>query len=304
MVPCPTLDLLVDCTNLAELTTSLISLRFYLTSLAGFYKRIQTSSLKMSLDDTPDQKPPALSVEILTETCPASSVDSSVTPSPTRILDSHSTRASSSSLPVQQSVTFAPLPKVAPRKRRSAVPLGVASRSDIMRRRRGYTSNMPNNQTGNSTLWTAEEIAEQRQRIHMSAEERRRREEEDPFVVLGKMVKVASKHIWRKVSNKDLSKQSKQKVKEETKHDEENEDDGDEEAEWPRPVPEYISPTSESLQALTTVLSNGESGQMEHRDDDPLLDVGQTTTVVEGHTKYSWMKEKSEELERPTSAEV
>jgi hypothetical protein len=32
---------------------------------------------------------------------------------------------------------------------------------------------------------------------------------------------------------------------------------------------------------------------MEHHDDDQLSDVGQTETIVEGHTKYSWVALKT-----------
>jgi len=58
-------------------------------------------------------------------------------------------------------------------------------------------------------MWTEEELEQQRQAA--MAEGRRRHyqhhflaeeEEEDPFLVLGKMVKVAGKSIWRKVAHK------------------------------------------------------------------------------------------------------
>jgi hypothetical protein len=165
---------------------------------------------------------------------------------------------------------------------------------------------MNNTPTFQNPMWTDEEIAEQHQRIHMTSEEKRRREEEtgeDPFAVLGKMVKVASKHLWRKVSQKDLL--SKQKAKDETggdpepNHDEENGyGENTDETESPRPAPGDISPTDEPRRVLATISSNGESGQMEHHDDDHLLDVGQTETIVEGHSKYSWVKGNREELDR------
>ena len=38
-------------------------------------------------------------------------------------------------------------------------------------------------------------------------------EEEDPLVVLGRMVKVAGKQLWRKVSHRDKDRQGKEKGK-------------------------------------------------------------------------------------------
>lgn len=38
-------------------------------------------------------------------------------------------------------------------------------------------------------------------------------EEEDPLVVLGRMVKVAGKQLWRKVSHRDRDRQGKEKGK-------------------------------------------------------------------------------------------
>jgi hypothetical protein len=165
-------------------------------------------------------------------------------------------------------------------------------------------------------MWTDEEITEQTKRITMTHEERRRREEEageDPFVMLGKMVKVASKHIWRKVSQKDMSKYTaKAKAKDERGgnslpgHDDKNdhaEETRDEDESRPSPVaPGDISSTVECRRVLATISSNGEPGQMEHDEDDHLSEVGQTETIVEGHTKYSWVTGKSEELERSNSA--
>ncbi|PPQ99230.1 hypothetical protein CVT24_009250 [Panaeolus cyanescens] len=54
--------------------------------------------------------------------------------------DSEQNTRSTASLPTTLSVRFAPLPELAPRKRRSAAPLGMAARKQLMRRRRGMAS--------------------------------------------------------------------------------------------------------------------------------------------------------------------
>jgi len=166
-----------------------------------------------------------------------------------------------------------------------------------MRRRRGYLNGTPTYQTVNP-MWTDEETAEHRMRIRMTAEERRQREEEageDPFVILGKMVKVASQHIWKKVSQKTNGKDETGDLKQ---HDEENEG-GDTEAESPRSMAGDIPPCDEPRRILATIHSNGKSGQMEHHDNDQFSDVGQTETIVEGHTKYSWVAPKTSTSAQP-----
>lgn len=149
-------------------------------------------------------------------------------------------------------------------------------------------------------MWTDEEIAEQHERIRMTAEDRRRRPEEaeeDPFVMLGKMVKVASQHIWKRVSQKTNEKDKTDDL--DLNYDEENEDDGDStEAASPRFMTGDISPSDKPRRILATIHSNGKSEQLEHHDDDQFLDVGQTETIVEGHTKHSWVA-----LKRSTSAQ-
>src|SRR5271170_6544989 len=64
----------------------------------------------------------------------SSSVESSLTPSPISSLQRQ--RLPSNSSGSSPSITFAPLPKLGPRKRRSRVPLGVSGRAELMRRRR------------------------------------------------------------------------------------------------------------------------------------------------------------------------
>ena len=139
-------------------------------------------------------------------------------------------------------------------------------------------------------MWTDEEIAEQHERIRMTDEQRRGRGEEtgeDPFVMLGKMVKVASQHIWKRVSQKTNGKGETGESA--LKHDEENEGDADAELESPRSMTGDISPSDEPRRILATIHSNGKFGQMSHHDDDQFSNVGQTETIVEGHTKYSWI---------------
>ncbi|ESK91389.1 hypothetical protein Moror_2736 [Moniliophthora roreri MCA 2997] len=81
----------------------------------------------------------------------------------------HSASCSSSSL----NVKFAPLPQLAPRKRKSNTPLGVAARGQMMRQRR------------------ARMMGE-----NPDAHPQPNEEMEDPFVALGRMVKGA----WKKMS--------------------------------------------------------------------------------------------------------
>ena len=161
----------------------------------------------------------------------------------------------------------------------------------------------PTYQTANP-MWTDEEVADHRRRFQVTAEEGTQREEEageDPFVVLGKLVKVASKHIWRKVSQKDLSKKAKRdEFTGVPEHEENEQHDGGvnnkQGAESPQTGQGDISsPITEPRRIL-----DGESGQTKHHGDDHLSDVGQTETIVEGHTKYSWVEGQREELERST----
>ncbi|KAF8891359.1 hypothetical protein BD779DRAFT_199139 [Infundibulicybe gibba] len=129
----------------------------------------------------------------------SSSVSSSLAPSPAGILESRQSTTSTTSLPTPSlNVKFAPLPELAPRKRRSLAPLGVASRSQLMRRRRGYDRGEPPMPT--NPMWTDEET---RAVSHRQPRRQSDEELEDPFVALGKMVKGASKQLWRKVSNKE-----------------------------------------------------------------------------------------------------
>ncbi|RDB22292.1 hypothetical protein Hypma_010622 [Hypsizygus marmoreus] len=275
----------------------------------------------------PNEKSRSLSLDIPT-TYPASSVESSLNPSPTGILDSalprspaDSESASTSSLPTPSlSVKFAPLPKLAPRKRRSAAPLGMAARSQLAgRRRRNTTDDDMMVYQGGNPMWTDEEL--DKQRILQVAETRRRRpreegdveevdevgDVEDPFLALGKIVKVASRTIWRKVSHKELS--SKQKAKEAR-----GKGDGEGEGKnslpptpaSENPAPESLPPPVEIIEerhVLATITSNGEDvpGNKDAVEGELLLSVSQTETIVEGHTKYSWANDKTEDGAATTS---
>ncbi|KAI3603428.1 hypothetical protein WG66_014323 [Moniliophthora roreri] len=130
----------------------------------------------------------------------------------------HSASCSSSSL----NVKFAPLPQLAPRKRKSNTPLGVAARGQMMRQRRARMMGenpdahpQPNGNVviggrrvvGGGAMWTEDEMDAHANRI-AAAEARHRamnsneyldedgEEMEDPFVALGRMVKGA----WKKMS--------------------------------------------------------------------------------------------------------
>jgi len=164
----------------------------------------------------------------------SSSLNSSLTPSPTTgIPESSSSRPSSLSLSQSQShersitssslpqlpslnVRFAPLPQIPVRKRRSTTPLGIAARSQLMRRRRAgvYDAEETPAQV-HHPMWTPEELEMHARRRAVEAakaiaaedsvQEDSHDDPEDAFVALGKIVKGASKNWWRKVKNKDGS---------------------------------------------------------------------------------------------------
>ncbi|KAJ2933133.1 hypothetical protein H1R20_g3979, partial [Candolleomyces eurysporus] len=160
----------------------------------------------------------ALTLEI-PSSVPTSLTSSPQSSSPTGALDSScATSASCSSLPTTRrpslNVKFAPLPELAPRKRRSTAPLGMAARAQLVRRRRGYQDpdQGPRYNAGTNPMWTEEELAEARMKQIAAAMEKERQRREhaggydpnDPLVVLGKKMKEASKQLWKKVSKKDM----------------------------------------------------------------------------------------------------
>ncbi|KAK2466664.1 hypothetical protein APHAL10511_000922 [Amanita phalloides] len=119
-------------------------------------------------------------------------------------------------------VKFAPLPDLGPRRRRG-IPLGIAARSRLVRRRRPLVPDGGSQQYVVSTpMWTDEEMEEQRQRLARAWEKEREGREyysevdenggdlyEDPFVTLGKIVKDAGKQLWQRMSNREGKDNSK-----------------------------------------------------------------------------------------------
>lgn len=173
-----------------------------------------------SCDDFSVQTPSTTTIE---------TTESELTTLPTTI----KAKASCSSLPALN-VKFAPLPELLPRKRRSNVPLGMAARGQMLRRRSGYRGRVA------PPMWThgkseeyrrhQEELAARHARCSAYAAYAAAREEEgeededendsdwprrkkkggqvdedDPLQVLGRMVKVAGRTLWKKVSNKDIA---------------------------------------------------------------------------------------------------
>ncbi|KAJ7706924.1 hypothetical protein B0H17DRAFT_1034856 [Mycena rosella] len=168
-------------------------------------------------------------------------------------------------------VKFAPLPQLAPRKRRSTAPLGIASRALMMRRRR---AGMPGYDMNGDPLpaWTDEEVERHTQRIlaERSGQPLREREGDDPFLTLGKMVKGAGKQFWRKVNNKRPGE-----------GEEKEKDAGGGVVVAERMVLGTISADN------TGTPSQEEGGVWEEEVGDRFpLNVGQTETIVEG--QFSW----------------
>ncbi|KAM6500239.1 hypothetical protein JOM56_003253 [Amanita muscaria] len=121
-------------------------------------------------------------------------------------------------------VKFAPLPDVGPRKKRS-MPLGVAARSRMVRRRKtqgGEPGAQP--RVVATPMWTDEEMEVQRHRLAKAWEKEREKRNyypeldengepiEDPITALGKLVKVAGKQLWNKIGGRE-GKDEKVKVK-------------------------------------------------------------------------------------------
>ncbi|KAF7337890.1 hypothetical protein MVEN_02012100 [Mycena venus] len=171
-------------------------------------------------------------------------------------------------------VKFAPLPQLAPRKRRSSAPMGIASRAAIMRRRR---AGMPGFDMNGDPLpptppmWTEEEVERHTQRIlaERSGQTPPAREHsEDPIV---KMFKGAGK-LWRKVNNNKKHNDGAEKCV------------GGDEVKGGVVVAERLV-----LAPLPSDnMPSGEEGGVweEEVGDHFPLNVGQTETIVEG--QFSW----------------
>jgi len=117
-------------------------------------------------------------------------------------------------------VKFAPLPDVGPRKRRGA-PLGVAARSRMVRRRRSRSVEGGASPQAVSSMWTEEEIEEQRARLARAWEKEREKRDyyndvdengdpvEDPITAFGRLVKVAGKQLWNKMASREAKESSR-----------------------------------------------------------------------------------------------
>ncbi|KAJ7080391.1 hypothetical protein B0H15DRAFT_486103 [Mycena belliarum] len=233
-------------------------------------------------DDTPNDSPTDSPPSSASASASASASDALTASLPAHTLNRRSS-ASASSL----SVSFAPLPQLAPRRRRSAAPLGIASRAQMMRRRRAGTPGY--DQYGDPLpppppppVWTPEEMARHAQRV---AAERARAEADDPFVSLGRMVK----GVWRRVNHgKDAREKDKDKG----------------------PGPEREPPGALVVGAVVVAApggdgygdgapSSGEGGVWEEEVGSGFpLNVSQTATIVEGRFPWVALDDKRASLAR------
>lgn len=146
-------------------------------------------------------------------------------------------------------------------------------------------------------MWTDEEL--EQQRLDQDAKKKRTsldgEEGTDPFLALGKIVKGAGKSIWRKVSNKDLSKQTKEQTDENGKKSTSSSVGARDSSEIPESAPTIPEPPEERI-ILAPIIPNGDNtSENDEESDERFLSVGQTETIVEGHTKYSWVNGKEED---------
>ncbi|EAU88695.1 hypothetical protein CC1G_01068 [Coprinopsis cinerea okayama7 len=314
------------------------------------------SAASSSKSDIAFPKSAPLTLEIPSSSDSAtSSVQSSQTSSPTGILESSTTSttttgahttpgASTSSLSIQRSQTglnvkFAPLPELAPRKRRSTAPLGMAARAQLVRRRRqnhNYYDPDPGPHYGanQNPMWTEEELAEARARQVAAAmeKERQRREQkanaqdddEDPFMVFGRLVKGASKQIWKKVAKKESKKDIGEKDREGDEKDGEGKEKSSEDSgEVKRSGDGSAPPTPIALQQSDSLGDQGRPPRLRsilnnstpHVTDEPeeegrvweeeigqefLLSIGQTEAMIESRTQAP-KKKKSGALKQSKS---
>ncbi|PFH51710.1 hypothetical protein AMATHDRAFT_46882 [Amanita thiersii Skay4041] len=235
-------------------------------------------------------------------------------------------------------VKFAPLPELAPRKRRSNAPLGVAARSQLVRRRRAlaYDSGQPHYVVA-TPMWTEEELEQQKARMEKAWEKEKGKRQyyvheeeesveegsvEDPLVVLGRLMKVAGKNIWRKVSKGDGKDATTAGLNEERKQmddgiDGPKGDDRDEKAseESDRGPPERSSSSSlSSMKDCTTTFGRdqvvvgdrGEDGrsweEIERGKDLPVVDsVDRSETAMATRKKKLWNRVRTESKPKPVS---
>jgi len=221
------------------------------------------------------------------EVSSSSSGDSSPTPSPNGILvpkPTNSGTESSSSLPIHSlNVKFAPLPALAPRKRRSTAPLGMAARSQLTRRGRRY------HDPDGPYAWGSDEELDQHTKLR-TMRDGQDDVMDDPFLAIGRAVKDASKQLWRKVSRSNLVKQTDTNVQ--SSHGEQDKlnkkDTLDESADTPSASSAPQDPWDGTVPSNSESPSNHEE-HPEWQDDIKNgfpLEFGQTETIIEGRTKY------------------
>ncbi|KAJ7073949.1 hypothetical protein C8F01DRAFT_1098774 [Mycena amicta] len=177
------------------------------------------------------------------------------------------------------SVRFAPLPQLAPRKRRSTTPLGIASRAIMMRRRRAGTPGFDMNGDPlppTPPMWTDEEVERHTERILAERSEHAssRDHSDDPLLILGKKMKSA----WRKMNNKKPPPTD------------------------PDPAPVVVA---ERVVLAPLPADNSqpheEGGVWEEEVSDRFpLNVSQTDTVVEG--RYPWLAQLAGLSDSPTDS--
>jgi len=183
-----------------------------------------------------DLLPPSSEPSSGANTRPSSATTSTASTS-SLLVGSQKPSPSTSSL----NVRFAPLPEIAPRRRKSNTPLGMAARGQLVRRRRGHYDSAEGQQQiqearkAAQQMWTREEFEERRALEEAmaarhayylasaaAAEAREEQEEEennerintrrssaddleDSSFSLGKLVKGAGKTLWKSVSITDVA---------------------------------------------------------------------------------------------------
>ncbi|KAF8808972.1 hypothetical protein BYT27DRAFT_7254863 [Phlegmacium glaucopus] len=302
-------------------------------------------SLATSLPSSPLHTPPS-SDDSGTPT-PTTTVETTQSELTTLPTTSNAT-ASSSSLPTLN-VKFAPLPELLPRKRRSTVPLGMAARGQARRRRSGYKDrNAPPMWTaGGSEEYRRqqEELAARHARFAAYAayaaareeerddddddddidwhRQRRRRgrkkgknvdEVDDPLLVIGRMVKVAGRTLWKRVSHKDVAAAAVAATAISTPESQEgSKDTGDGHSNTGSPTPTKASkPPSPALPPIpgttTSIVDDhhveeyeegereeGVEGEAWEEDSFP-RNISQTETIIEGRAIYPRLASKVDVL--------
>lgn len=223
-------------------------------------------------------------------------------------------------------VKFAPLPQLSPRKRRSSVPLGMAGRGQLLSHRSGRKG-------GNAPpMWTDEGPEEYRlQQEELAARQARsaayaayaaaRQEEEeeddseskygrrkkngeqvgedDRFLVLGRIVKGASKTLWKRVSNKDVAVAAAAAASMPKTKEDFNTTNGTKAGSPPplRPILGTITSNTRTDDHQREEEEGGVYQWEEQIGNTVLRNISQTETIVEGRV-YSHFTSKVEALSR------